>query len=137
MTKKTTKTASKKPTASVKTAKVKTNPNAKEYHFMTSILDILELNEIKFEPQENWRLVSEIHKLNEPFTTGLLGKTGFSLLEIINKIYSRKAAELPPVKKIDKKKKEEYLVPFWDENIFLNSISIDAENKVVELDFDK
>ena len=115
----------------------KPNPNVRQYPFMTSILDILELGEIKFQPQENWRLVSKLHKLNEPFHTGLLGKNGFLLLELINKIYAKKADELPPVKKVDRKTKEEYLLPFWEETIFLNSINIDPDNKVVELEFEK
>lgn len=117
------------------TVKKKTNEHVREHFFMSSILDILELNKIRFEPQENWRLVSKPHKLNEPFTTGLLGKTGYSLLEVINKIYTKKVEELPPIKVIDKKKKE-HLLPFWGEEIFINSINIDQENKIVELEFD-
>jgi hypothetical protein len=126
---------SSKTTVSTKKA-AKRNSSANEHFFMSSIIDILELNKIKFEPQENWRLVSEPHKLNEPFHTGLLGKTGYSLLEVISRVYSRKLDELPPIKKMDRKTKKEYLLPFWGTAIFLNSINIDSENKIVELDFD-
>ena|ERR1019366_2267835 len=138
MSKAPTKTASKKTPKSVVAAKkaAKRNENVNEHFFMSSIIDILELNKIRFEPQENWRLVSEPHKLNEPFTTGLLGKTGYSLLEVINKVYTKKLDELPPIMKVDKKTKEEYMLPFWGEKIFINSINIDRENKIVELDFD-
>lgn len=109
--------------------------NTKDYRVMTSILDIMELSEIKFEPQQQWRLVVKEHGINEPFTTGLLGKTGYLLLEVVKNIYAKKLDETPPIKKFDKKTKEEYFLPFWNEKIFLDEISIDEENKIVELHF--
>ena len=125
--------SSKKTTAKKSKTKAQLS-DAPRFSLMTSMFDIVELSKIKLEPQENWRLVSKKHKLNEAFTTGLLGKDGFLLMKTISEIYVKKADELPPVKLVGKDKKE-YLLPFWGKADQLESISVDEDNKVIELNF--
>ena len=96
--------------------------------------DLIELSAIKLPPSENWILSSPQHHVEEKFTTGLLGKNGFQLLEVIAKIYGRLEGEREtiPWEDEDGTKGE---APFWGDHGFLEIIDLDEDKKIMTLHF--
>jgi hypothetical protein len=104
-----------------------------------TISDLETLQEIKLEPGNNWTLIVGQHSVKEEFTSGLLGKNGFQLLEVFAKIYS-KLNKVHPPNKVSVKNEEdgstmEYDLPFYGDHCFLETMKIDFDNKVIELGF--
>lgn len=102
-----------------------------------TIADLEALQDIKLEPGDNWVLKATPHNIEEPFSSGLLGKNGFLLLEVIGRIYARLNKTNPP-KKVMVKEGEETIevdVPFYGDHQFLETINIDYDTKTVELGF--
>lgn len=102
-----------------------------------TISDLEVLQDIKLEPGDTWTLKANPHNVEEKFSSGLLGKNGFLLLEVIGKVYGRLGKANPPKKAMVKEGEEtiEVDVPFYGDHQFLETINIDYDTKTVELGF--
>jgi hypothetical protein len=110
------------------------NPNVSEYSLMT-IYDLLDLGNLELKPQEEWKVISSQHGIEETFTTGLLGRHGFLLLKSISDIYRKTFEANPPNIEEDNKGRVKSYQDFLGDHIFLEVIAVDKEKKVVELHF--
>ena len=110
------------------------NPNVSTFSLMT-IYDILDLGELELKPQEEWKVISKQHGLEETFSTGLLGKHGMLLLKSVADIYRRAFEANPPEIREDREGKVKSYRDFLGDHIFLEILEVDNEKKVVELHF--
>lgn len=94
--------------------------------------NLIELLNFKLKPEETWSIIWDTHKINHKFSTGLLGKTGFQVLEIIAKLFKHLDKEIPKIKFKDEDDIEQEC-SFWGDYQFLEQLAIDIENKNITL----